>query len=116
MIADLQDVKPVFAFVDMHAHSKKKSIFIYGGYYPLHNEKYFKLRVIAKLLSENSDMFRYYSSKFRNEKSKQKAARLVVCKEFDIMNSFTFETSFHGYLHADRTTVVFEEDNLRDLG
>ena len=104
MIADLQDVKPVFAFVDMHAHSKKKSIFIYGGYYPLHNETYFKLRVIAKLLSENSDMFRYYSSKFRNEKSKQKAARLVIWKEFNIMNSFTLEASFHGWIKPDRTT------------
>jgi len=61
-------------------------------------------------------MFRFYSCKFRNEKSKQKAARLVVSKEFEIMNSFTFETSFHGYLDADRTTVPFEEENLRELG
>ena len=89
---------------------------MYGPHFPLHNKKYFLLRVIPKLMGDATNMFRYYSCKFRNEKSKQKAARLVVCKEFDIMNSFTFETSFHGYLHADRTTVVFEEDNLRDLG
>jgi NADH:ubiquinone oxidoreductase subunit len=86
----------------MHAHSKKKSVFMYGPHYPLHNEKYFKLRVIPKLLSERNEMFRYYSCKFRNEKSKQKAARLVIWNEFNIMNSFTIEASFHGWLAPDR--------------
>ena len=32
------------------------------------------------------------------------------------MNSFTFESSFHGYINNERQTVVFEEENLQELG
>jgi hypothetical protein len=42
----------VFAFIDMHGHSKKKNVFVYGPYYPLHNEKYLKMRILPKLVSE----------------------------------------------------------------
>jgi hypothetical protein len=106
----------LLAFIDMHGHSKKKSSFMYGPRYPLHNKRYFKMRVLPKLMSEKCEMFRYYSCKFRNEKSKQKAARLVIWKEYNLMNSFTLETSFHGYLNSDRATIVFDEDNLKEIG
>jgi hypothetical protein len=106
----------VLAFIDMHGHSKKKSSFMYGPRYPLHNKRYFGLRILPKLMSEKTEMFRFYSCKFRNEKSKAKSARLVVWKEFNLMNSFTLETSFHGYLNSERMTVGFDEDNLKDIG
>lgn len=111
-----EDQDPILAFLDFHGHSKKKNVFMYGPYYPLHSEKYSDVRVLAKLLSNRTDMFRYYSCKFRNERSKQKTARLVLSKEFDLMNSFTVEASFHGYLTQDRTTVEFASDELEKMG
>jgi hypothetical protein len=51
----------ILAYIDMHGHSKKKSVFMYGPRYPLHVRKYFQLRVIPKLMSEKTEMFRYYS-------------------------------------------------------
>ena len=39
------------AYFDIHGHSRKKSIFLYGPYYPLHSNRYVKIRVMAKLLS-----------------------------------------------------------------
>lgn len=92
----------IFAFIDMHGHSRKKNVFIYGPYYPLHHDRYFKMRIIPKLLSEETNKFRFFSCKFRIERSKEKAARIVLWREFDIMNCFTFEASFHGYLNQDR--------------
>lgn len=47
-------------------------------------------------------MFRFYSCKFRIQKSKLKAARVVLFKEFNIMNCFTLEASFHGYITKER--------------
>jgi hypothetical protein len=64
------DMDPILTFIDMHGHSKKKNVFIYGPYYPLHNEKYLKMRVIPKLMDDRTHMFRFYSCKFRIEKSK----------------------------------------------
>lgn len=100
----------VFAFIDMHGHSRKKNVFIYGPYFPLHSEKYLKMRIIPKLLSEETTKFRYFSCKFRIEKSKEKAARIVLWREFNIMNCFTFEASFHGYLNDERVTEEFNEE------
>jgi len=56
------------------------------------------MRILPKLLSENTNMFRYFACKFWNEKSKWKAARLILWKEFNLMNSFTLEASFNGYV------------------
>lgn len=90
---------PIHAVIDMHGHSKKKNIFIYGPHYPIHHENYFKMRIIPKLLSEETSMFRYFSCRFRLEASKMKTARIVLFKEFGIFNSFTLEASFHGFLN-----------------
>jgi cytosolic carboxypeptidase protein 2/3 len=65
IIRNAKEPEPLSSFIDIHGHSRKKSIFIYGPHFPLHNEKYLKMRVLPKLLSERSDMFRFYSCKFR---------------------------------------------------
>jgi cytosolic carboxypeptidase protein 2/3 len=59
-----KEQEPITAFMDINGHSRKKSIFIYGPHFPLHNEKYLKMRVLPKLLSERTEMFRFYSCKF----------------------------------------------------
>mmetsp|Transcript_20166 Transcript_20166/g.37533 ORF Transcript_20166/g.37533 Transcript_20166/m.37533 type:complete len:868 (+) Transcript_20166:1967-4570(+) len=106
----------LFAFLDLHAHSRKKNVFIYGPHYPLHSDKYYKMRVLPKLLSERTEMFRYFGCKFRNDISKKKAARLVVWKEQKLPYSYTLEASFHGYLTPQRTTVPFDEELLMKMG
>jgi murein tripeptide amidase MpaA len=61
---------PVQSFIDIHGHSRKKSVFVYGPYFPLHTEKYLRVRVLAKLMDDILPMFRFYSCKFKLEKSK----------------------------------------------
>lgn len=47
----MASVQQRFAFFfDVHSHSSKKSIFLYGSYFPLHSEHYLKLRILPKLL------------------------------------------------------------------
>ena len=74
------------------------------------------MRIIPKLISEETSKFRYYSCKFRIEKSKEKAARIVLWREFNIMNCFTFEASFHGYLTEHRETIEFTETEFEKMG
>jgi hypothetical protein len=102
IIQNSKEPEPITAFIDIHGHSRKKSIFIYGPHFPLHNERYLKMRVLPKLLSEKTEMFRFWGCKFRIQKSKLKAARVVLWKEFNIMNCFTLEASFHAYLTKQR--------------
>lgn len=69
-------------------------MFIYGPYYQIHHENYLQMRILPRLLSERTSMFRFFSSKFKVEPSKEKTARVVLWREFDIVNCFTLEASF----------------------
>ena len=42
----------IAAFIDMHGHSRKKNIFMYGPEYPIHDNRYLKMRALPKLMSE----------------------------------------------------------------
>lgn len=107
---------PIGAFIDIHGHSRKKSVFMYGPHYPLHNEKYLKSKVFPRILDSKSQMFRFYSCKFRIEKSKLRTARVVFFKEFGVMNCFTLEASFYGYIDKDRSTTDLTPDKLEEIG
>ena len=99
--------KSIMAFIDMHGHSWKKNVFMYGPQYPIHDIRYFKIRLLPKLMGEETEMFRFYSSKFRIEKEKEKTARVVLWREFNILNCFTLEASFQGYFDKNRQTTCF---------
>jgi cytosolic carboxypeptidase protein 2/3 len=38
-------------YFDVHGHSSKKSIFMYGPRFPLHSEHYLKIRILPKLIA-----------------------------------------------------------------
>ncbi|CDW76472.1 zinc carboxypeptidase family protein [Stylonychia lemnae] len=106
----------ILAIFDIHQHSGRKSIFMYAPYYPLHSRKYLKIRIMPKLLSERSEMFRYFSCKFRFEQYKQGCARQALWNAFNIQNCYTIECSALGYYNKDRETNQFDELNLREFG
>ena len=101
-------------FFDVHGHSSKKSVFLYGPRYPLHSEHYLKIRLLPKLIAQRTDIFRYYSCRFANEKRKQNCSRLAVNREFDLPNSYTLECSMWGYICGQtRQTVDLSLSNLQ---
>jgi hypothetical protein len=116
------------SFWDIHQHSNKKSIFIYGPYFPLHSDKFLKIRLIPKLLSERSEMFRFYSCKFFRTDfparggggggiGKETCARVTIGRQFNITNCFTLECSSYGYISKNsRATIQFREADLIEFG
>jgi len=108
--------KDVLGYLDLHGHSKKKCVFIYGPYYPLHSNNYLAVRVFAKLLEEATEMFRYKACKFKEEQDKMSAARLVLSKEFGIMNSFTIEASFYAFINKERQLIEFDSELYELMG
>lgn len=101
LVKELQknDKHKVLAYLDVHAHSGRKSIFMYGPYFPLHSSKYMKIRTLPKLISERTEMFRYFSCKFKCEKYKENCARIAIFRDFNITNVYTIETSAMGFLN-----------------
>ena len=78
--------------------------------------------MLPKLLAERTDMFRYYSCKFRSgadpheDQDKQGCARLALQKDFHIDNCYTIECSALGFLNSDRVTVPFTSEKLEEFG
>ena len=107
---------PLTAYIDIHGHSRKKSIFIYGPEYPLQSDKYFRSRILPKLLDENCETFRFHSCKFHIEPHKTTAARVVFNKEYNIMNCFTLEASMFGYINKERRTIEFTRRDFEQMG
>ena len=106
----------VFMFIDMHGHFCRKGSFVYGPYYPIHHSMYVKTRLVPKILGERTEIFRYYSSRFKVEKAKATCARVVMEKVFGIANSYTLETSYFGYMDSKRQTKEFLIEDLLSLG
>jgi predicted MPP superfamily phosphohydrolase len=116
LVEKLQEKGKVFMFFDMHGHFSKKGSFLYGPYFPIHHSMYYKSKIIPRLISERTEMFRFYSCKFRISKSKKRAARAVMSSEFQINHSYTLETSYHGYFSNSRETLPFTPESLFVLG
>lgn len=86
----------VFSFLDFHGHSVKKNVFLYGPEYSIFDINYYKCRILPKLLSDKTDMFRYYGCIFRISECKKSTARGVLSD--DILHCFTIEASNGSYM------------------
>lgn len=69
-------------FLDLHGHSVKRNVFAYGPEYPIYDLNYYKCRIIPKLLSNITDMFRFYSCIFKISQGKTKTGRAVFFNQF----------------------------------
>ena len=74
------------------------------------------MRIIPKLLAEETSKFRYHSCRFRLDQTKLKAARIVMWREFNIMNCFTFEASFHGHFDHENINHEFTTQQYEEMG
>mgnify|MGYP001206800538 FL=1 len=106
----------IWAYMDFHGHSLKKNVFIYAPQFPVHSPYYYKGRVLPKIISEKTDMFRYYSCIFRICKSKMTTARAVFAIDYGINNCFTIESSFANYMNQVRATIPFNTSLFVEMG
>ncbi|CAD8105961.1 unnamed protein product [Paramecium sonneborni] len=117
LISDLYQVygDQIVGFIDIHGHSAKKNVFLYGPEFQLWNCNYYKSRLFAKILSLKTRIFRYYSCLFRINKCKINTARAVFCEKYDFVNCFTLEISNSSYYY-DQNTESFNESKWIQFG
>ena len=98
LVRTMSEERKISFFCDFHAHSMQKNVFMYG----CHCENYefnavyrnSLLRIVPLILSQMNENFSYKFSRFQIEKCKESTARIVLFKEFNIVNSYTCEASF----------------------
>ena len=109
--------KPIFAFCDLHSHSRKSGAFIYGCHKAANGSfcTWTKVRLLPRIYAKLTPMFYYRNSRFGVKDDKQRTARVVVWKEFGVTNSFTLESSIYGYPRGDEI-LPFTIDNYHSIG
>lgn len=94
---------------DIHSHAKKQNIFMYGCRTQNPDKSCKKQNLIAKLipimLAKKNLNFSYADSHFKMEKDKESTSRIVIYKEFGVLNSYTLETSFFGKESGESFTI-----------
>jgi len=91
MIKRFMEEREVVLFCDLHAHSRKKNIFMYGNtnQCPSSSDPLSRLRerIFPKLLENTSPIFSFQDCSFVQSKSKESCGRVVVYKEMGLINS-----------------------------
>ncbi|XP_072529757.1 cytosolic carboxypeptidase 2-like [Salminus brasiliensis] len=112
MVQRLCEERMVLMYCDLHGHSRKHNVFIYGCETPQKGLRLPLQRVFPLMLHKNCpDMFSFQGSKFRVQRSKVGTGRVVFWR-LGVLNSFTLETSCCGSSIGQRRATHF---NTRDL-
>lgn len=125
-IAELKERHQLMMVTDMHGHTKKRNVFMYGCSTKspelLDKEKNLLARVIPYHLSRKNPFFSFADSHFRIEIGKESTARIVLFQEFDIVHSYTMEASFFGpsspdsFVAHNRPDMHMTPEDLSTLG
>lgn len=93
-------------YIDLHGHSVKKNVFMYGPDFNIQHTNYELCRELPRLLSSITSSFRYYSCIFRITNEKSTTSRAIFNKIIDIPYTYTMESSnglyFDSISHSEK--------------
>ncbi|PAA91645.1 hypothetical protein BOX15_Mlig032425g2 [Macrostomum lignano] len=132
MLERLQQERPVILYCDLHGHSRKSNVFMYGcdSQYrgvdadqvnsvrlKINPEGFLKERLFPWLVSRCSpQLFSYRGCKFNIRKCKEATGRVVMWRQFGIENSFTMEATFSGTSASMSDCRHFNTNDLESMG
>ncbi|XP_046395791.1 cytosolic carboxypeptidase 2-like [Ischnura elegans] len=117
MIRRLLDDCGIVMYCDLHAHSRKHNVFIYGCESKRVAERTLKEQVFPLMLHKNAaDKFSFENCKFRIQRNKEGTGRVVLWS-MGVNNSYTMEASFGGSrLAGRRYGTHFSTADLEAMG
>nr|XP_033784489.1 cytosolic carboxypeptidase 2 isoform X2 [Geotrypetes seraphini] len=116
MINRLLEEHEILLYCDLHGHSRKNNIFMYGCSNDIHSNQHLQERVFPLMLSKNaSDKFSFQSCKFHVQKYKEGTGRIVMWR-MGIQNSYTLESTFGGSTLGNKKGTHFNTDDLKSMG
>lgn len=101
-------------FLDFHGHSQKKNAFLYGPEYPISDLRYLKCKVLPKLISLKTEMFRFYSCSFRIPEDKLSTGRAFMFLNLKIPYTYTIECS-NGFFYNSESLITYEFNRVKWL-
>jgi hypothetical protein len=119
MIKSFNLVNTVKMICDLHGHTKKFNVFMYGCCKTpndlIDSQKNLMAKSIPFMFSTTSKFFSMQNSHFRIERYKETTARIVLFNDLDLPHSYTIESSFFGYQEGKKVKH-FSETDLENIG
>ncbi|VVC33000.1 Peptidase M14, carboxypeptidase A [Cinara cedri] len=116
MLRRLIEERQVVMFCDLHAHSRKSNIFMYGCEGKGHDGRKLQEQIFPLLLHKNApDKFSFEDCNFNIQRSKENTARVVVWL-MGVENSYTIEASFCGSTLGSRANTHLNTKDFEDIG
>ena len=114
MMRKTTESRDILFYCDFHGHSRAKNLFMYG----CSNVKSDRLkeRIFPFLFSKGYENFRFESCNFKVQKEREATARVVMWREFNLINSFTLETTFCGPTEGRLQDCHFSIHTLKECG
>lgn len=109
MVSELYEIA---MFCDLHGHSKKQNVFLYGCHKNPKNTMHSGI-LIPSFMAQSNPFFDYSQCHFRLEKSKESTARITIHREFNVKYSYTIECSMSG---VDTAQNYFSIEDLEHIG
>ena len=96
---------------DFHGHSRKKNVFMYGCNInpgdPTYHVSTSIIHQLPETIATQCPIFGVKDCKYAIEKEKETTARIVLFKEYSILNSYTLETTFFGSEFFKKANKLF---------
>eukprot|EP00118_Oscarella_pearsei_P011887 m.83426 g.83426 ORF g.83426 m.83426 type:complete len:960 (+) comp36345_c0_seq11:27-2906(+) len=108
----------LLVYCDFHGHSRQQNVFMYGckDGNTQSSSDLFKHKLFPWIMSQKAPgAFSYSECKYRMKKCKEGTGRIVMRRQFGILNSFTMETSFAGTT-MNRNPRHFNCGDLLNIG
>lgn len=112
MIKKFCEDRDVILCVDMHGHSRKKNIFMYGNT----GRTRIREKVFPRLLDKISDIFSFSDCNWTMQKAKEGTFRMAIYRETGVINTFTLESSFCGPDCGKHADFHFNTEHLQEIG
>jgi hypothetical protein len=114
LLVEFQKERELFLYCDLHGHSRKKNMFMYGNCDK--GDTRYREKVFPYLLEKAAETFNFNDCSFAIQKSKESTARVVGWRELQIVNCFTLECSFCGSDFGKYQDLHFNTDMLQSIG
>ncbi|KAL7074034.1 hypothetical protein ACQ4LE_006287 [Meloidogyne hapla] len=113
---------PPFSFIDLHGHSRKPNIFMYGNnplesWCPTDNSQQSKtFSLLPEILSKSSDSFSLKDCSFSITKAKEFSARVSTWRQFNLERVYTCESSYWGFDFGSKSGTQITITDLKRMG
>uniref|UniRef100_A0A915EKJ0 Cytosolic carboxypeptidase N-terminal domain-containing protein n=1 Tax=Ditylenchus dipsaci TaxID=166011 RepID=A0A915EKJ0_9BILA len=121
-MADVLD-KPPWVFVDLHGHSRRPNIFMYGNnpeesWRPSDHsmEHKFTFLGLPDTLEKIAPGFSLRDCRFSISKSKEFSARIAVWRQFGVERAYTMEATYCGYDLGPMAGQQIRVKDLKEMG